>query len=150
MATYGSAATLTTPAGAITFNAASGDTYQADPNSCAGLDMAPVRSSVDDKPQTTGGIVHPAFLGARPVTLGGSLIVRSASTEAAYVTARGVLEQALITALTSILTADGTYVWDEGGTSRTITVRCDQAAVFTGAFVKSYVFGLIAANPTIS
>lgn len=150
MATYGSAATLTTPWGTITFNASSGDTYKNDPSSCSGLDMAPVRSSIDDKPQTSGGIVHPAFLGARHVTLGGQLIIRSSSTEAGYLTARATLEQNLIAALTSILNTTGTYAWNEGGTTRTITVTCNLEALFSGAWLKTYVFGLVAGDPTIS
>lgn len=150
MATYQSTATLTTPAGTVSFNASSGDTPVNNPESCSGLDMAPIRSSVDDKSQTNGGIVHPMFYGARHVTLSGTLVIRSASTAAGVVTARGTLEQGLITKLASIMNADGTYAWDEGGTTRTITVRCDQPILFSGGFQKTYVFGLVAASPTIT
>jgi hypothetical protein len=150
MATYSSSATLTTGGGTITLNAGTGDTYWNDPTQCAGLDMAPIRSTVDDKPQTDGGIVHPMFFGARHITLGGDLVVRSSGTEAGYLAARAALEQNLIAALTSIMNADGTYSWDDGGTTRTVTVRCDQQAVIAGTWLKSYVFGLVAANPTIS
>lgn len=150
MATYGSSATLTTPWGTITFNASSGDTYANDPQTCSGLDMAPVRSTVDDKPQTDGGIVHDAFLGARHVTLGGTLVVRSSATEAGTISARYTLEANLTAALKSILRANGTYAWTDGGATRTITVRCDQAATYSGGFVKTYIFGLVAADPAIA
>lgn len=150
MATWNGTATLTTPAGTITFNAASGDTYFHDPTACAGLDMAPIRSEVDDKPQTDGGIVHDSYFGARHVTLGGVLVVRSSATESGAEIARAALEASLEAKLTSIMRADGTYTWTEGGGSRSITVRCDQPCVFTGGWQKTYLFGLVAASPTIS
>lgn len=151
MAEWNAPATLTTPGGTVTFNAATGDTYLHDPGSCQGLDMAEVRAPIDNAPQTDGGLVHNFFLGPRHVTLGGELLVRTGTTEASTATARNVLEAALTAACLSIIRADGTYSWTPtGGALHTITVRCDIPVNYPGGFLKTYLFGLVAADPTIA
>ena len=149
MAEYSGTHSLVTPGGTITFNASSGDTYEHDPDDCAGLDMAPLRTPIDQAPQTDGGLVFPFLFDARHVTLGGWMLVRSSGTEPGYSTARNTLEDNLRTALTSIIRADGQYRWTESGMSqRTLVVRCDIPVAFTGMHAKRYAFGLVAANPT--
>lgn len=142
---YNAPATLTTPWGALSFNAATKPTYYADASKCAGLDMAPVRATVEDKPTSDGGIVHNAYLGARHITLGGALVCDT-------LTDRQTLEDNLNAALTSILRADGSLVWHPAdGSTRTITtVRCEIPASFDGYLQKNYLFGLVAADPTIT
>lgn len=148
---YSAVLTLTTPARTITLNAASGDTYLVDPTQSSGLDMAPVRANVEDRPQTDGGLVHDAFLGAREITLSGVLYIVSATTEAGAVTARNTLADNLEAALFSILRADGTLQYTPtGGSSQTLTVRCDVACTFPGGFFKQFIFGLAAADPTFA
>lgn len=151
MANYSVVFTLTTGGGTITLNAASGDTYLVDPTQSAGLDMAPLRTPIDDKPQADGGIVHAFWKGARHVTFSGMLYVVSASTETGVATARNALEDNLNAALASIQSADGTLQFTPtGGSSRTLTVRNDIPASYTGGFVKNFLFGLVAANPNFS
>ena len=140
---YSAPATL----GSITFNAASGDTYLLDPNSCAGLDQAPIRAPVDDKPQASGGLVFPFLHGPRRITLGGWVqnVTGTASN-------RQDMEEALITALDAIIAADGTFtITPAGDSAKSLTVRCEIPVIFTGVspggFVKTFLFGLIAANP---
>ena len=112
-----------------------------------GLDGAPIRAPVDDAPQTDGGIVHSFFLGPRHVTVEGLLICRTGS-----VAARNILEANLLSALFSCLRNDATWSWTPTGLgTRNLTVRNDLACSFTGSslgeFVKSFSFGLVAANP---
>lgn len=137
-------ATLTTPGGTITFNAATKPTYYNDASRCSGLDMAPVRATVEDKPTSDGGIVHNAYLGPRHITIGGQLVVDTLAD-------RATLMDNLITALVSILRADGTYAWTPTtGGSRSISVRCEVPVTYDGFFQKGYLFGLVAADPTIA
>jgi hypothetical protein len=136
--------TLITPAGSILFNQDTGDTYINDPTQCSGLDQAPIRSNVDQRPQTHGGIIHPSFYDARHITR--VLVARSGATETGQVATRQTLEDDLIAALDSILNTDGTLAWS----SRSLTVRCDIPANYTGAYLKNYQFGLVAANPAIT
>jgi len=151
MANYSAVFTLTTPASTLTLNASSGDTYLLDPTLCSGLDMAPLRTPIDDKPQAHGGIVHNFWKGARHVTLSGLLYVVSASTDSGVAAARNTLEDGLVAALESILQADGTLQFTpSGGSSRSLTVRCDVPVTYSGGFVKNFVFGLVAANPVFS
>jgi hypothetical protein len=143
MAEYSATFTLTTPGPDITFNDGSGDDYFLDPQQCDGLDMAPVRSTVDDRPQTAGGIVHDAFLGARIVILAG-VILNTTGTAAN----RNTMEDNLRSALEAILTADGTLAWTPSGASaRSLTVRCLIPLKTTGAWQKSFQFALVAADP---
>jgi hypothetical protein len=137
---------LTTGAGLILFNQELGDTYVNDPQQCSGLDQAPIRSNVDQRPQTHGGIIHPSFYDARHITLTGTLLVRNGTSEAAQIAGRQLLEDNLIVALDSILNTDGTLSWS----GRSLTVRCDIPVTYTGAFLKNYQFGLVAADPTIT
>lgn len=142
MAEYGVSFVLTTPASTVTFNAGTGDEYYLDPNQCAGLDMAPVRANVDDRPGTSGGLVHAALKGPRHVTFGGVLLNRTGTA-----TARNTMENTLRSALESILAANGTLVWTpSGGSARTLAVRCDVGVTFAGGFLKTFAFGLVSAN----
>lgn len=133
--------TLTTASHTILFNQATGDTYLNDPTQCAGLDAAPIRSTVDQKPQTSGGIIHPSFYDARHITMAGTLFNRTGT-----VAARTTLESNLLVALDDCLNTDATLTWS----GHSLTVRYEIAAVFSGSYLKTYVFGLVAANPTIT
>lgn len=149
MAEYNASdAQLVTPWGAIAFNDGSVPGYLHDPEVCAGLDGAPARATVEDKPVTDGGIWHRHFKGAREVTLGGWLRIESVDDVAA-------LEQDLLDACDSIFsdpTVTGTYSWTpSGGTEHSITVRCDILPTFSGpAHAKKYTLGLVAIDPAIS
>lgn len=139
---------LITPARTISFNGTTGDTYENDPQGCAGLGQAPLRVTVEDQPQTHGGILHPTFRGARHITNAGTFRIRSTGTDSGIVVARLVLIDHLVEALESIENADGTLSWLSG--ARTLTVRSEIPFDPAGAMVKTYTFGLIAPDPAIT
>lgn len=148
MAEYSAPASLVTTGGTIVFNGAAAPTYLHDPGACSGLDGAPVRATIDDKPVTDGGIWHRFFKGAREVTLGGLLLVDSIAD-------LHTLEADLLAACESIFsdpTVTGTYEWTPtGSTLHSITVRCDILPAFSGpAYNKQYTLGLVAIDPTIA
>jgi hypothetical protein len=137
----------------LTFNAAApADTYVI--SEITGLDGAPIRAPVDDRPQTDGGIVFPNFLGPRRITFEGFFGVRSVDYGAdpsGYVVALNTLEAAMLTALEGIRNSDGTLAW----TGSSITVRHDSPCLTSqgqrgSAFERRFIFGLVAANPTIA
>lgn len=146
MAEYSAPCTLVTPGPDITFNATSGDTYMLDPASCSGLDQAPLRTPYDDNPQAAGAILHDFLKAGRPVALGGHLI-NTTGTAAA----RNTLEANLIAALEAIETADGTFtITPSGMTAKVLTVRCLVPVTFAGAWHKTFLFTLIAADPVFT
>lgn len=150
MAEFSAPATLVTPAGTISFNTGSGDEYRI--TNAEGLDMAPIRTTVDDAPQTDGGLIHAQFFGPRHITIEGQLRVRTQITTPALIGARNNMEDALVSALTSIIRTDGTFSFTrQGAATRSVVVRCDVAASFSGTgLIKDYMFGLVAANPYFS
>lgn len=145
MAEISATYTLTTPGVDITFNSGS-DVYRI--SNIEGLDQAPIRAPVDDSPQTDGGIVHDFFHGARYVTIEGLLLPADGSAST-----RNTMEANLISACDAILTADGTLGWTPSGQSaRSLTVRCFmpvRMAPWAGfPMYKTFIFGLVAADPT--
>jgi hypothetical protein len=113
-----------------------------------GVDQAPIRATIDDAPQTDGGLVHPFFYGARHLTVEGYVL--PLGLDAASQTERNGLMDDLILMLDSILRADGTFAWTPTGqTERSLTVRCDVPVSFTGTRQKAFIFGLVAADPEI-
>lgn len=124
-----------------------------------GLDGAPVRSQVDPKGQTEGGIVHTKFLGPRIITFSGTVLIRSVVPEdtVAYLTAINTLEAATVSALEGILNSASALTWTPtGGSGKSISVTYGvpgQEVQFTGDMLpgeRTFSFSLIAADPTIS
>jgi hypothetical protein len=114
-----------------------------------GIAQAPIRAPVDDAPQTDGGIVHQFFYGPRHLTVEGFVLpfAYDSSHAATLWAAMDTLEQAL----GQILRADGTFSWTPPGqTAHSLTVRCDVPVSFQGTFQKTYIFGLVAADPTVT
>ena len=139
--------------GDITLNAESGDTYIT--TDIQGLDEAPIRAEVDDKPQADGGLIFPMFNGPRHITFEGFIGIRSATFDgdkAAYIAAMDDLEEALIDELESMVPKTwplpaATPLWWAG---KVINVYHDSACVFRGdQFAKRFVFGLVAPDPVI-
>lgn len=148
MAEYSAPGRLVTPGGTVVFNGTAAPTYLNDPSVCSGLDGAPARATIDDKPVSHGGIWHRFFKAAREVTLGGLLRVDS-------IPDLNTLEAALDAACESIFedpSVTGTYEWTPtGSTLHSITVRCDILPTYSGpAYNKQYTFGLVAVDPTIT
>ena len=138
----------------LTINAATGNTYLiGDDGEIEGLDGMPIRRTVDNRPQTDGAILFPAFGAARRITFEGTLLVRGIDpfgNPTAYLAAMNALEAAMTAALDGIINADATLSWNSG--ADTITVRRDETpTAFRGSYpFKRFLFGLIAATPTIS
>lgn len=143
MAEFSAPATLATPAGRVAFNpVAGGDGYYL--TNLPGLGQAPLRAPVDDRSQTGGGIVHPFFKAARRMTVEGFILPVVGAT---LVT----MMDALTGALESIEQTDGTWTWTPtGGSLKTLTVRCEINVDYLSARPKTFAFGLIAADPTIT
>ena len=142
MAEYNAPATLASGAYTFLFNRSS-DVGFHDPDKCSGLDMAQVRATIEDKPRASGGIVYDALLGPRHIVLAGTIVTSTLAT-------RNLFEKNLITILTYMLTNNGTYQWlSSDGITRTVTGRCEIGAEFPGKWLKSYVFGLVCADPTL-
>ena len=154
MADISVAFVLTTPGGTITFNSTGDDDFnQYGSNEyylsdSQGLDGAPIRAPVDNAPQDDGGLVHNFWEGPRHIVLEGALIIRSTHVQNTIRTLRNSMEAALLTALTSILRADGTLAWTPAGQgARSLTVRYEIPCEFSGVELKTFTFGLVAANP---
>lgn len=145
---------LVTPGGTINFNDTGTDLfndYGVDEyyiTDIQGLDGAPIRAPVDNRPQTHGGLVHPFFKGPRRITVEGALMIRSTRIGNAVRILRNQMEDDLFDALESILDVDGTLGWTPaGGSARLLTVRNEIPLEFRGIELKTFTFGLIAANP---
>ena len=148
--------TLTTPAATISLNAGDlrdgTDKYWV--QNIQGLDGPPLRTPIDNRPQTDGGLVHPFFKGPRSIVFEGVLVTESAgwpSEGDACITVQNEMEEDLVDALESIIAADGTLAWTPLGLSaRSLTVRHSQMLEFMAIenyVLKQFVFGLVAANP---
>ena len=124
-----------------------------------GLDGAPIRSQVDPKGQTHGGIVHNKFFAARVITFAGEVHIQSVSDAqtAAYLTAINSLEAGVVSALEGILNTPSTLSWTPTGLgTRAISVTYGvpgQEVQFEGPMLpgeRTFAFSLIAATPSIS
>lgn len=122
-----------------------------------GLDGRPIRSQVDPKGQTDGGIVHPKFYGPRIITFTGLLnIVTVTDRESTlYFAAQMVVEAAVISALESKLNTADNLTWTPtGGSGKSISCTYgtpDGEIKFAGTMLqKTWSFSLIAANPAIT
>jgi hypothetical protein len=114
-----------------------------------GIAQAPIRAPVDDAPQTDGGIVHQFFYGPRHLTVEGFVLPFAYDTS--HAATLWATMDSLEQALGQILRADGTFSWTPPGqTAHSLTVRCDVPVSFTGAFQKGFIFGLVAADPTVT
>lgn len=148
---------LTTPGTDIAFNDSGIDRFnQYGPDEyyitdIQGLDGAPLRTPIDNRPQTDGGLVHPFFNGPRLITIEGALMVRSTTTQDQKRIIRNDMEADLISALDSIKDADGTLDWTVeltgGPDARTLIVRNNIPVEFRGIELKTFTFGLVAAVP---
>jgi hypothetical protein len=145
--------TLTTPGGTILFNNGSlhttTDLYWI--TEVGGLDGAPIRAPIDNRPLIDGGLVHNFFKGPRHVTVEGVIIVQSQPLGQACQTVRNTMENNLRVALESILQADGTLAWTPTGLgARSLTVRHDVPLEYRHVenyLLLSFTFGLVAATP---
>lgn len=127
------------------------------PDGVTGLDGAPVRSQVDPKGVTEGGIVFTKFLGPRIIVFKGFCQVQSVepAMNDPYFSALNALESGVVSALEGILNSASNLTWTPtGGSGKSISVTYGvpgQEIQFGGTMLeKTFQFGLIAADPTIS
>jgi hypothetical protein len=114
-----------------------------------GIGQAPIRAPIDDAPQADGGLVHQFFYGPRHLTVEGFVLPVSYDTSHAA-TIWSTMDT-LQAALGAILRADGEFSWTPPGqTAHSLTVRCDVPVSFSGSFQKTFIFGLVAADPTVT
>lgn len=135
---------IVTPAGTISLNAASGDTFFVDPTRSDGLGDSRLRTTIIDRGQTDGYTLLPSFEEGQHIALGGVALIRSAALEAAYVAARDAMLIDARTKLKSILGANGTLTF---ASSSSLTVRCEMLIKASGAFEKDFLLGLVSATP---
>ena len=113
-----------------------------------GFDQAPIRAPIDNAAQTDGGIIHQFFYGPRHLTLEGFVLPLALGADLPGANTRIA---ALVDALDAIIRANGTFEWTPPGlTAHTLTVRCDVPVSFTGRVRRNFIFGLVAADPTIT
>lgn len=141
--------TLTTPGGTIVFNDDSADQFYL--TETPGLGTPPIRAPIDPVPFGDGGILHTFWKGPRHVTLEGVFLITSSRVQNTILTIRNQMEESLITALESIIAANGTLAWTPLGLSgRSLTVRHDipfEASHIEGYKLRAFTFGLVAADP---
>jgi hypothetical protein len=156
MADIAVAFVLTTPGGTVNFNNTGSDDFDVPGSNefyiteIEGLDGPSIRAPIDPAPQADGAILHNFWKSERNITITGALIIRSTRVMDSVVVARNTMEASLLTALESILQADGTLAWTpQGQAARSLTVRHQGAPPldFSGIELKTFVFGLVAANP---
>lgn len=150
--------TLATPGGTVVLNDGllgdGTDKYWVE--NITGLDGAPLRTPIDNRPQTHGGLVHRFFKGPRHPVFEGKLLVEtvpipSSDCQAVWNT----MEAALLTALESILDgglAVGTLSWTPAGqAARSLTdVQCEvplDIRAIENYHVRTFTFGLVAPDP---
>lgn len=144
----------------LTINASSGDCLFTDfeEGQILGLDGAPVRKQIDPQGQSDGGIVHPAFFGARVITFQGKVLIRSVPEGApatTYAAAVNAVEGTAVSALEGILNTPSSLAWTlTGGGAHSISVTYGTPGgelQFTGNMVdRRFSFTLVAADPDIA
>jgi hypothetical protein len=146
---------LATPGGTIDFN----ECVINDRANCyflteiTGIDAAAIRNPMDNAPITDGGLVHNFYEGPMHPVFSGALLVQSTQVGNTIVAIRNAMKQSLLTALRSILRADGTLTWTELGVgARSLTVRYDQPLEVVGSDspIQTFTFGLASEQSTPS
>lgn len=114
-----------------------------------GIGQAPIRAPIDDAPQTDGGIVHRFLYGPRHLTVEG--LVLPFSYDSGFAATLWDQMDTLVAGLDQIVRTNGIFAWTPPGQSEhSLTVRCDVPVTFSGTFQKAFIFGLVAADPTIA
>jgi hypothetical protein len=106
--------TLSAIGGFTALTEASTDYLRIDAGRCTGGDDAPLRTTVEDAPGDDGALILPAFDGAQIITLGGDLIIKSATDLSGYITAEDTLLASLKSALHAMKATPDDLVWSGG------------------------------------
>lgn len=122
-----------------------------------GLDGAPIRSQIDPRGRTDGGIVHTKLFAARIVVFKGYAEVQSVENRltAEYREAMMALQSSVIAALEAQLNTESPLVWTPAGLT-THTLQASYGIVggeiqFSGLMIDAdFTFTLVASDPTIA
>lgn len=116
------------------------DYLRLDPTKCTGGADPPLRTSIEQAPGADGALILPPLDDAWIITLAGDLIIRSASTEAAYFTALDTLLALLKTDLDALKAAPGDLV--HSGATLKVWKYAPISDSWAG-IIKSVTFGLV-------
>lgn len=148
---YSAIDSIQTPAGNIPCNTGSGDEFFIDPAGSTGLGTSELRAQIDERGQDHGWLFPGPFLKAgQQIALKCIVIVRSAGTEAGYVTARDSFIDSVKTKLDSTLSSSGTLHFAGGGSISGIRARsigAPQSESQLGPSTKSMLIVLVSATP---
>lgn len=119
-----------------------------------GLDGAPIRRTVMPRGVTDGGLVHPAYFGARIVTWSGKMLIQSTdwALTPEYLAAVNTLQESVINGLESILNSDWALNWTPTGlAAKSLTLRYGVPGgeiQFSGTMLDmSWTFQTVSADP---
>ena len=132
-------ATWVTPAGTLTFNEATGDTYFVDPKRSSPLGAGEAEGAVDPKGQTDGSLVHPFYERGALLVPAGVILAR---TDTTGVTGADALMSDMMAKARSALRANGTLNFGSGAA---IVGRCHMLPTFPAldGDLKGFVFGFV-------
>lgn len=150
MAEIGIPYSLDTPLGTIDFAQDGGDGIQI--RGVAGLDGAPIRAPVSNRPQSDGLILHNFWRSGIYPVLNGIIKSTSQGSDAACLEYRRELEDTLRAYTGSLIRAEGTLRWTPSGAAeRQITVRLLDAVNITGSTgpIKEWVAAFVSADSLI-
>jgi hypothetical protein len=121
-------------------SAADADYLHLDPTRCTGGADAPLRTTIEPYPGSSGAFIFPPLDDAQIITLAGDLIITSAGDESGYFTALDTLFASLKTALDALKTAPNNLV--HSGGSLPVWKYAPIDTSFAG-IVMSVTFGLV-------
>lgn len=118
-----------------------------------GLDGAPIRAPIDNKPQAFGGIIHPFFMGPRQITFEGVILIQSVPFGGACLAVRNQMEIDLRRVLENMMTQDGLLTWTPTGQAvHTLAIRYNVPIEYSPAenyAIKAFTFGVVAEQPDL-
>lgn len=126
------------------FSISDADDYLAlDPARCSGGADAPLRTTIEPKPDADGVFIEAPFDDAQIITLAGDLVITSngASSESGYFTALDTLLASLKSALDALKTASGDLT-HAGGTIQ-VWKQAPLETTWQNYYVCSVTFGLV-------
>jgi hypothetical protein len=131
--------TWVTPAGTLTFNEATGDTYFVDPQRSSPLGAGQAEGSVDPRGQTDGSLVHAMYENGGLVVVAGIILAR---TDTTGVTAADALMSDMMAKARSALRANSTLNFGGGAA---IVGRCNILPTFPplAGDLKGFLFGVV-------
>jgi hypothetical protein len=131
--------TWVTPAGTLTFNEATGDTYFVDPRRSGPLGAGEAEGAVDPKGQTDGSLVHSFYENGALLVPAGVILAR---TDTTGITGADALMSDMMAKARSALRANSTLNFGSGAA---IVGRCNILPTFPplDGDLKGFIFGFV-------